>query len=462
MQNSEKKPFLAPPVTTETKYLLAIALPIMGAQLAQSGMGVIDTLMVGRLGADHLAAVALGASIWMPLFLFLSGTLLGLTPFIAQWLGEDTPEKVGPFAFQGFWLGLTVSMLSIAVILLHPMILDMMYVPEHLVPLVSDYLLGIMFGFPALGLYQTLRSYTEGLGFTRPVLIISVSTLLINLVSNWILIYGMGPIPPMGVLGCGFATAIAMWSGVFMLGLIIRHNRRYKDTNLLQHPAKPNWGAIKEMSKVGIPIGVSIFFEVGLFTTIALFIARLGSTQIAAHQIALNVTSVTFMVPLSLAMALTVRVGNGIGAGGIQYGKRVSHVGIFWTLIASIFTASIMYFLPGIIAKFYTDQAEVIALAITLLHLAAIFQLSDALQVALSGALRGYKDTQIIMPITLFSYWGIGMGLGYVLSLTDWIVPAMGVAGFWYGLIAGLSSAAILLGWRFHVTNKRGLIYQNV
>lgn len=455
MQTSTKKTFVIPPLFTEIKYLLAIALPIMGAQLAQSGMGVIDTLMVGRLGADHLAAVALGTSIWMPLFLFLSGVLLGLTPFIAQWLGADTPDKIGPFAFQGFWLGLLISLLSIGVMLFHADILRLMAVPDHLVPLVSDYLLGIMIGFPALGFYQTMRSYTEGLGFTRPVLIISVGMLHINLVANWTLIYGIGPIPALGVMGCGLATAIAMWSGVILLWLYIRLNHRYNTTRLLDFPALPRWSDIKEMSGVGIPIGVAIFFEVGLFTTIALFIARLGATQVAAHQIALNVTSVTFMVPLSLAMALTVRVGHGIGAEGYSYGKRISIIGTGCTVFACFFTAGIMYFLPGRIATLYTEQAEVITLAITLLHLAAIFQISDALQVALSGALRGYKDTQIIMPITLFSYWVVGMGLGYVLSLTDLIVPAMGVAGFWYGLIAGLSMAAVLLGWRFAATNRK-------
>lgn len=455
MQNTAKSGLTFPPLGAEIKSLLIIALPIMGAQLAQSGMGVIDTLMVGRLGADHLAAVALGTSIWMPLFLFLSGTLLGLTPFIAQWLGADTPEKVGPFTFQGFWLGMAVSLLSVVVIANHGAILDLMEVPEHLLPLVSDYLLGIMIGFPALGFYQTLRSYTEGLGYTRPVLIISVGMLLFNLVANWVLIYGAGPIPALGVMGCGFATAIAMWTGVLMLWLYILLHHKYAETTPLIHPALPRWQSIKEMSSVGIPIGVAIFFEVGLFTTIALFIARLGATQVAAHQIALNVTSVTFMVPLSLAMALTVRVGNAIGQQGSAYGKRVSLVGIGCTVVASFFTAAIMYFLPGLIAGFYTDQASVIALAITLLHLAAVFQLSDALQVALSGALRGYKDTRIIMPITLFSYWGVGIGLGYVLSLTDLIVPAMGVAGFWYGLIAGLSTAAVLLGWRFQRTNRK-------
>lgn len=455
MQTSVKKAFVFPPLVTEIKLLLVIALPMMGAQLAQSGMGVIDTLMVGRLGADHLAAVALGTSIWMPLYLFLSGVLLGLTPFIAQWIGADKPSEIGPFAFQGFWLGLFISLLSIGIMLFYGDILQLMQVPEHLIPLVGDYMLGIMIGFPALGFYQTMRCYTEGLGFTRPVLLISVGMLLFNLAANWVLIYGLGPIPALGVMGCGLATAIAMWAGVLLLWLYIRLNQRYKDTRLLDHGALPRWKDIKEMSAVGIPIGVAIFFEVGLFTTIALFIARLGSTQVAAHQIALNVTSVTFMIPLSLAMALTVRVGNGIGSAGYRYGKRVSLVGTGCTVFACFFTAGVMYFLPGVIAKLYTDQADVITLAVTLLHLAAIFQISDAIQVALSGALRGYKDTQIIMPITLFSYWIVGMGLGYILSLTDLIVPAMGVAGFWYGLIAGLSMAAVLLGWRFWVTNRK-------
>ncbi len=442
-------------LSTEVKKLLAIALPIMGAQIAQSSMSVADTLMVGRLGADALAAVALGTSVWMPLFLLLAGVLLGLTPFIAQWNGAKEDHKIGPFAFQGFWLGLTLAFFSIAVMSLHPWILDLMQVPEHLYGSVSDYLLGIMLGFPAIGLYQTMRSFTEGLGFTKPVLLISLASLVVNIIANAVLIFGFGPIPALGVLGCGLATAIAMWSSVLFMWLYLKKQPRYQACNLLDHPAAPNTHDIKEIARVGLPIGVAIFFEVGLFTTIALFIAHLGSTDVAAHQIALNVTSVTFMIPLSLAMALTVRVGQGIGEQGQQAAHRISQIGICCTVIACSFTASIMFFLPEPIARLYTQDSDVIALAVSLLHLAAIFQLSDAIQVSASGALRGYKDTKIIMPITLFSYWVIGMGLGYVWGLTDWIIPAAGVSGFWYGLIAGLSCAAVLLCWRLRTIWRR-------
>lgn len=448
----------------ESQKLMVIALPVMGAQLAQSGMSVADTLMVGRLGADALAAVALGTSIWTPLFLFMAGVMLGLTPFVAQWQGENQPEKTGPFTFQGFWLGLLMAAISIVLISFHSRVLDLMSVPEHLYPLVSDYLIGIMLAFPAIGLYQTMRSYSEGLGFTQPVLIISVAALLINIAANGILIFGLGPFPAMGILGCGLATAIAVWSSVLMMWLNIRHHQRYQATTPFRHFSLPSLSTLKEILRVGFPIGTAIFFEVGLFTTIALFIAHLGATQVAAHQIALNVTSVTFMIPLSLAMALTVRTGHSLGEQkkrrNLQQDpdddkmvtRSVAFTGIICTVIASGFTASIMFFLPESIAQLYTSDRDVIALAITLLHLAAIFQLSDALQVSACGALRGYKDTRIIMPITLFSYWVIGIGLGYVLALTDLIVPAQGVSGFWYGLIAGLSSAALLLCWRLRQT----------
>ncbi|MBB1486057.1 MATE family efflux transporter [Oceanospirillum sediminis] len=452
---------------TEVYKLLIIALPIMGAQLAQSGMAVADTLMTGRLGADALAAVALGASIWTPLFLFMAGVMLGLTPFVAQWQGENKPEKTGPFTFQGFWLGLAMSLISIILISFHTYVLDLMSAPVHLYDLVSDYLLGIMLAFPAIGLYQTMRSYTEGLGLTKPVLIISVIALLINILANAVLIFGWGPIPALGVLGCGIATAIAVWSSVIMMWLNIRYRSRYQQTTPFQHFSLPEPRILNTILQTGLPIGVAIFFEVGLFTTIALFIAHLGTTQVAAHQIALNVTSVTFMIPLSLAMALTVRVGHSLGEQkrkhtddtapeAVYVSRRITRfvaiTGIICTVIASGFTASIMFFLPESIARLYTADTEVIALAVTLLHLAAVFQLSDALQVSASGALRGYKDTKIIMPITLVSYWVIGMGLGYVLALTDIIVPAQGVSGFWYGLIAGLSCAAILLCWRLRKT----------
>lgn len=438
----------------EVKKLLAIALPIMGAQIAQSGMSVADTLMVGRMGADALAAIALGTSIWMPLYLFLAGCLLGVTPFVAQWTGAQEYSKVGAFTFQGIWFGAAIALVSIVLMYNSEWVLHWLAVPEHLHPMIADYLIGIMLGFPALAIYQTLRSYTEGLGFTQPVLIISVVSLCIDVLANAILIYGFGPIPALGVLGCGLATAIAMWSSVGLMWLNIRYRQHYRATSPLAHFAGPNWGVMADIAKVGTPIGIAIFFEAGLFTTIALFIARLGTTQVAAHQIALNVTSVTFMIPLSLAMALTVRVGQGIGASGYHYAREIAKIGVLCTVGVSFLIAAVMWLLPGWIAGLYTVNQEVIGLAIVLFHLAAIFQLSDALQVSASGALRGYKDTSIIMPITLFSYWGVGMGLGYVLSLTDWLVEPLGVEGFWMGLIAGLSCAAILLCWRLYKTSQ--------
>lgn len=438
----------------EVKKLLAIALPIMGAQIAQSSVSVADTLMVGRIGADALAAIALGASIWMPLYLFLVGCLLGVTPFVAQWAGAQERAKIGAFTFQGIWFGGVIALGSIVLMYHSQWLLFWLEVPVHLHPMIADYLIGIMLGFPALAVYQTLRSYTEGLGLTQPVLVISVLCLAINVLGNAILIYGFGPIPELGVLGCGLATAISMWASVGLMWLNIRYRHHYKDTSPLVHFHWPRWQSIADIAKVGTPIGIAIFFEVGLFTTIALFIARLGATPVAAHQIALNVTSVTFMIPLSLAMALTVRVGHGLGESGALLAKTITKIGVLCTVGASFFTAAIMWFLPSLIAGLYTSESEVIELAVVLLHLAAIFQLSDALQVSASGALRGYKDTKIIMPITLFSYWGVGIGLGYVLALTDWLIAPIGVRGFWFGLIAGLSCAALLLCWRLYRTSQ--------
>ncbi|OPX54660.1 multidrug resistance protein, MATE family [Oceanospirillum multiglobuliferum] len=438
----------------EVKKLLAIALPIMGAQIAQSSMSVADTLMVGRLGADPLAAIALGTSIWMPLYLFLAGCLLGITPFVAQWTGAKESAKIGAFTFQGIWFGSIIALVSILLMYHSQWLLFWLEVPEHLHPMIADYLIGIMLGFPALAVYQTLRSYTEGLGFTQPVLVISLICLVIDVIANAILIYGFGPIPALGVLGCGLGTAIAMWSSVGLMWLNIRYRRRYKDSSPLDHFARPDWQSISEIAKVGTPIGIAIFFEVGLFTTIALFIARLGSTEVAAHQIALNVTSVTFMVPLSLAMALTVRVGHGLGESGYLQAKMAAKVGVLCTVGASFVISAMIWLLASSIAGLYTPDQGVVELAVALLYFAAIFQLSDALQVSASGALRGYKDTKIIMPITLFSYWGVGMGLGYVLALTDWLIAPVGVKGFWIGLIAGLSCAALLLCWRLYKTSE--------
>lgn len=456
----------------ETRLLLRLALPICGAQLAQAGMGSVDVIMTGRLSSSDLAAVSVGSSLWLPLMLFMTGTLMGLTPIVAQLLGGNSTSRIRPYLHQAIWIAMVLG--SCAGLLLWfavTPVFRLMDVPEQVADLSSAYLGAVAFGMPGVAIFQALRAFSDGMNHTRPSLWISLIGLSVNIPANYVLIYGgpglmeiAGPVlpqlahslPPLGALGCGIATALSMWVMCLAMVVYTKRSRSYEPVTLWHSPTPPHWPDIIELLRVGIPIGVAIFVEVTLFTLIALFIASLGEVTVAAHQVALNYTSILFMLPLSLGMALTVRVGNALGASPPHVARFVAWNGIVICLLVALLNNLILWLTSSTILGFYTNDPAVHQLAMSLVVFAMLYQVSDSLQVNMAGALRGYKDTRIIMVITLISYWLIGLGGGHWLGtrgIPGWFEP-LGVHGYWSGLIAGLTVAAILLGRRLHVISE--------
>ncbi|GAB2785026.1 MATE family efflux transporter [Halomonas shantousis] len=451
----------------ETAALLRLALPICGAQLAQSGMGATDVIMAGRASATDLAAVSVGSSLWLPLMLFMTGTLMGLTPIVAQLVGARRLDDIRPHVHQAFWIALALGVISAALLwtLVMP-VFRLMHVPIHVAELSAGYLAAVAFGMPGVGLYQALRAFSDGMNHTRPALWISLIGLGINIPCNYVLIYGgdglsqlfgaylpdvLASLPALGAVGCGIATALSMWVMCLAMVLYTLRSRIYLPVSLWQSPVPPRRTMILELLHVGAPIGVAIFVEVTLFTLIALFVAGLGEIVVAAHQVALNFTSILFMLPLSLGMALTVRVGNTLGTGRPAEARFVAWNGIAICLVVALFNDAILWFASAPAIALYTHNEAVQDLALSLILLAMLYQISDSLQVNMAGALRGYKDTRIIMVITLLSYWVIGLGGGHLLGRgLGGVVPALGVHGYWIGLNAGLTVAALLLGLRLH------------
>lgn len=457
---------------SETPALMRLALPICGAQLAQAGMSVVDVMMTGRLSATDLAAVSVGASLWMPLMLFMTGTLMGLTPIVAQLLGGGRTEGIRPSVHQALWVALALG--GIAALLLWSVVMpifQLMAVPEEVAGRAAAYLSALAFGMPGVALFQALRAFSDGMNHTRPSLWISLIGLGVNIPCNFVLIYGgegltglfgtwlpgwLQGLPALGALGCGIATAISMWVMCLAMFSYTRRSRAYGDIALWHSPSPPRWPLIAELLRVGVPIGVAIFVEVTLFTLIALFIASLGEITVAAHQVALNYTSILFMLPLSLGMALTVRVGNTLGQGHPERARLVAWNGILVSLGVAGLNSLLLWLTAEPVIALYTHNSEVARLTLSLVGLAMLYQVSDALQVNLAGALRGYKDTRIIMLITLLAYWLVGLGGGHWLGqigLSGWIEP-LGVHGYWIGLVAGLTTAAILLGERLRRISK--------
>jgi len=286
------------------------------------------------------------------------------------------------------------------------------------------------------------------LSHTRPVLIISVVGLLANIPINYVLIYGKLGVPAMGGVGCGWATAIVMWLMAIMMLVYVYRHRVYREVRLSFKPWHWEPRTIAYLLKLGLPVGMTIFFEVSVFCIIALFISQAGAEIVAGHQLALNFTSLVFMLPLSFALAATTRVGLARGGNDPEGLRRAVKIAFKITLCIGGTAAALLVLTRAWIPLIYTDNAAVISLASYLLLFAALYQISDAIQVTANGCLRGFEDTTIPMVLTLFAYWGVGLPLGYMLAMTDLAVPAMGPSGFWLGLFAGLSSAAVLLGLR--------------
>jgi len=433
---------------TEWKTLSLLGGPILIAQLAQMANGAIDTVMAGHASAEDLAAVGIGSSLWMPLFLFFMGLLGALQPIISGYNGARTYEKIMPATWQGIYIaaGGTVIM-ALLLTNVHP-ILAILQLEPRTAGITQGYLDAFAWGIPALLLINALRGLTDGLGHTRVIMAFSVLSTLINLPLNYIFIYGKFGLPAMGGVGCGWATTIS--NGVAAVAMVVYLNRSpvYRKFHLLADWAKPSWQGIRYILRIGVPIGFTIFVEASMFAVIALFLAPLGPVVVAGHQIALNVVSLVFMVPLSLGMALTLRVSFLVGARAPDTARLLSRSSLILASAIALTFATLLFVFSSQIARLYTGDADVQAVTVRLLAFAALFQIADVLQVTCISALRGYKDTGIPLFIMLFSFWGVGLPLGYILTFTDWLMPSLGAAGFWVGLTAGLTSASLLLGWR--------------
>jgi MATE family multidrug resistance protein len=432
----------------ELRSQLSLALPIFGGQLAQSANGFVDTVMSGRVSALDLAAVGVGASIWVPVFLFMTGMLMSATSVLARHVGGNQFDRLNPLMHQVIMIAVALGVVAMVLLCNTAPLLRFMDVDLAMRPLVEEYLFGLSWGMPGVALVLALRSYTEALSHTRPVLLISVIGLLVNIPLNYVLIYGKLGVPAMGGVGCGWATAIVMWLMAIMMLIYVHRHRVYRHARLSINPWFVEPKTIAYLFKLGLPVGLTIFFEVSVFCIIALFISQAGAEIVAGHQLTLNFTSLVFMLPLSFALAATTRVGLARGRNDEAGLRLVIAVSFKITLAIGMVAGILLILSRNWIPRIYTENASVIALASYLLLFAALYQISDAIQVTANGCLRGFEDTTVPMLLTLFAYWGVGLPLGYTLAMSNVLVPAMGPSGFWLGILAGLSSAAVLLGWR--------------
>ncbi len=440
----------------EARQLLALAIPVILAQIAQTAMGFVDTVMAGGYSATDMAAVAIGTSIWLPAILFGHGLLLALTPVIAQLNGSGRRDRIAQQVRQGFWLAGFVSVLIMIVLWNAGHIIHAMHnIDPELADKAVRYLRALLCGAPGYLFFQVARNQCEGLAKTKPGMVFVFIGLLVNIPVNYIFIYGHFGMPELGGVGCGVATAAVYWVMFICMLSYVKHARSMRDIRQDQHVARPDFSVLKRLVQLGLPIALALFFEVTLFAVVALLVSPLGIVDVAGHQIALNFSSLMFVLPMSLAAAVTIRVGFRLGQGSTLDAQTAARTGLGVGVCMAVLTAIFTVSLREHIALLYNDNPEVVHLAAQLMLLAAIYQISDSIQVVGSGILRGYKDTRSIFFITFTAYWVLGLPSGYVLALTDLVVDRMGPAGFWMGFIIGLTSAAILMMLRMRFLQRQ-------
>ncbi|MBT4160048.1 MAG: MATE family efflux transporter [Gammaproteobacteria bacterium] len=433
-------------MVTESRQLFHLALPLMGAQLAQMGMGVADTIMAGRYSSADLAGIALGTSILWPSMMLVMGVLQAITPTVAQLNGARDYPAIGDVIRQGIWLGIGGGLFVVAILNNVEPVYHMMKVDPVAVAISVPYLKMCSMGIPALMCFFCLRFLADGMGYTRPALIIAISGLLLKIPLNYVLIYGKFGFPEMGGVGCGVAQAVIMWLQLLLVTFVVFH-RRFDKTGWRSKFSPPQWRMIKPLLIVGIPIGTTIFAEMGLFSLTTLLLGRFGAEVVASHNIAMNINAIFFMPPMALGMAATIRIGFRVGAGDIIESRTTAAIAFATTALFAIGGAILIYLFRDPLVGVYTREAVVMNLASTLLLFAVFFLFFDASQATFVGALRGYKDTRIPMYIALFSYWVVGLPIGISLGF-GYVGDAMGVYGFWLGLAIGVGTAASLMGYR--------------
>ncbi len=427
--------------------LLVIAAPLVVAQLLQVGMGFIDTVMAGRISAPVLAAVGLGSSLWGLMLLACIGATMAISPLVAQLNGAGDTSAIANEFQQGVWVALLVGVAAVPATYGLAASLSLLDVDPEVAPHAAEYLRVSAWGMPGLCLYLAPRYLNEGLSNTTPVMLVQLLLLPLNVLGNYLFMFGGFGFPPMGAAGAALSTAIGLWLGAGMMLLYLVFGRRFKPLGLFVSFSGPRWSEISRILRLGLPIAVSIIMEVGMFSAVAVVMATLGKIEMAAHQIALNYASMMFMLPLGIAQATTIRVGHAAGAGDHDLIVIRGRLGILLAGMVMAMSAALLLLFPQLIVALYTDNPQVAAMAMTLLFAAALFQFSDGLQVSASGALRGIKDTTVPMLITLFSYWLVGFPVAWLVG----IELGVGPQGLWGGLAAGLTTAAVLLNLRFYL-----------
>jgi MATE family multidrug resistance protein len=427
----------------EARTLLLIAGPIILSQLGSVGMNTMDTIMVGPLGAEALAAAGLASALHLVLIMVGTGIILGMAPLVSQAFGAGDREACRRVLVQGLWLSLALSVPIIAINAIGEPIARLLGQEPRVAELVGGYMGALAWGVPPVLLFMAFRQFLEGMGLTKPAMAITFLGLAVNFVGNWVLIYGVeGWIEPLGVVGSGWATTSVRWAMMLAMAVyLVRHPGLHPFRNVRLAPEP---GLFRRIVEVGTPTGLQIGLEVGLFSFSAVMMGWFGALELGTHQVTINIASTTFMVALGVSLAGSIRVGQHIGARSPGAMRRA--VVLTYLLAVGFMGLCALLFLvaPEPLLRLYTDDPAILELGTSLLLVAALFQLFDGAQAAGFSVLRGAADTKVPMLLAALAYWAVGVPCGYLLAFHSPVGPV----GIWIGLCVGLATASVLLFWR--------------
>ncbi|WP_080874032.1 MATE family efflux transporter [Oceanobacillus timonensis] len=434
------------------KLFIIIMLPILVTQVSMNLMNFFDTVMSGQSSAVDLAGVAIGSSLWVPILTAVNGVVLAITPIIAQLIGAKKKEDIPQVIQQGMYLSIGLSCLILigGFFVLEP-VLQLMSLEQDVHYIAKYYLVSLATGIIPLFLFHTIRSFMDGLGQTRASMIIILISLPINAFLNYIFIFGKLGIPAFGGIGAGIATSVTYWIVSIISIYMIHRVAPFKTYRVFKVFVKPKLSYWISQLKIGMPIGLAMFFETSIFSVVTMMMSNYDTNTIAAHQAAMNFAGLLYMLPLSVGMALTIAVGFEVGAKRFQDARSYTYLGIMGGIIIAVFIGIILFLFDGTVARLYHTNPEVIALTKQFILFAIFYQLADAIGAPIQGALRGYKDVNVTLVLALISYWIIGLPVGFLFAN----YTNLEAFGYWIGIIVGLSAGALALLLRLQYIQRK-------
>jgi MATE family multidrug resistance protein len=434
---------------SELRRLFALAMPLAVAEAGTQVMSVVDMAVVGRVGGRELAAVGLGNAVFFGVSVFGLGLMLGLDPLISQAVGARDLSRARRIMWQGIWLAVITSAVLTIVLLCGPLLLRAIQIKPEIAQPATTFLLIRTIGLAPWLMFFVARAYLQAHHVTRPMVMSMVVANVFNLVADIILVFGFGPIPPLGVAGAAISTSTCQFLQLGIVAYAVARISVEGDTS-----RRWNSADIRRALRVGLPTALQVTAEVGIFALVALLAGRMGTVDLAAHQLVITLASFTFTIALGVATAGSVRVGLAVGARDPVATRRAGYAAFIGAALVMSIGALLFISIPSLLARMLTNQPGVIAAAIPLFFVAGLFQFSDGLQAAGIGALRGAADTRFAFFSNLVGYWIVGLPLSLLLGFR----LKMGVVGLWWGFVAGLTTVAVLVFLRFQRISSREIV----